>query len=85
MRFDISGPFRVLIIKLQSYDELKHSKYELSLMLFLFLNVAVSFFCLLPFTGSPDTEMSWPIIIALFSATTLIASLIRPKQKLPLL
>ncbi|OQP30357.1 GGDEF domain-containing protein [Pantoea latae] len=73
-------------MKLQSYDELKHSKYQLSLMLFLFLNVAVSFFCLIPFTGSPGTEMSWPvIIIALFSTTTLIASLIRPKRKLPLL
>nr|MBA2815861.1 GGDEF domain-containing protein [Candidatus Pantoea persica] len=73
-------------MKLQSYDELKHSKYRLSLMLFLFLNVAVSFFCLLPFTGSPGTELSIPVIsVALFSATALITSLIRPKLKLPLL
>lgn len=73
-------------MKLQSYDELKHSKYRLSLMLFLFLNVAVSLFCLIPFTGSPTGEWPAPVItVALFSASTLIACLIRPKLKLPLL
>ncbi len=53
-------------MKLQSYDELKHSKYRLSLMLFLFLNVAVSLFCLIPFTGSPRVELSTPVISITF-------------------
>lgn len=73
-------------MKLQSYDELKQSKYRLSLMLFLFLNVAVSLFCLIPFAGSPAADLPAPIItVALFSASTLIACLIRPQLKFPLL
>ncbi|MEZ3500273.1 GGDEF domain-containing protein [Pantoea sp. KPR_PJ] len=73
-------------MKLQSYDELKHSKYRLSLMLFLFLNVAVSLFCLIPFTDCPQTELSAPVVTITFLSTlTLFACFIRPKAKFPLL
>lgn len=70
-------------MKLQSYEELKHSKYRLSLMLFLFLNVAVSLFCLIAFTGS---ELTLPLaVIAFFSASTLAFCFIKTKIKIPLL
>lgn len=73
-------------MKLQSYDELKHSKYRLSLMLFLFLNVAVSLFCLLPFLGTDSPVSSLPVgIVAAFSLTLLTVCLMMPKRKLPLL
>lgn len=73
-------------MKLQSYDELKHSKYRLSLMLFLFLNVAVSLFCLLPFLGTDSPVSSLPVgLVAAFSLTLLTLCLVMPKQKLPLL
>lgn len=73
-------------MKLDSYDHLKHSKYRLSLMLLLFLNVAVSLFCLIPHTGSPGSEMTVPVVvIAFFSATMLAACMVKTKLKLPLL
>ncbi|MDF7647104.1 GGDEF domain-containing protein [Pantoea sp. Acro-805] len=73
-------------MKLQSYDELKHSKYRLSLMLFLFLNVAVSLFCLLPFLGADSPVSSLPVgLVAAFSLTLLTLCLVMPKQKFPLL
>ncbi len=73
-------------MKLESYDELKHSKYRLSLMLFLFLNVAVSLFCLLPLMDAAKNEITLPVaIVAFFSATTLISCLMKPKLKFPLL
>ncbi|MEZ3415743.1 GGDEF domain-containing protein [Pantoea dispersa] len=73
-------------MKLQSYDELKHSKYRLSLMLFLFLNVAVSLFCLLPFFGTDNPINSLPVtLVAGFSTTLLALCLIAPNLKFPLL
>lgn len=73
-------------MKLQSYDELKHSKYRLSLMLFLFLNVAVSLFSLLPFLGEASSIHSLPaVLVAGFSISLLTLCLISPKLKLPLL
>ncbi|ORM68977.1 GGDEF domain-containing protein [Pantoea wallisii] len=73
-------------MKLQSYDALKHSKYRLSLMLFLFLNVAVSLFCLLPVSGSDPSIRSAPVLlVAGISVALLALCLMTPKQKLPLL
>ncbi|MCE0490470.1 GGDEF domain-containing protein [Pantoea sp. Mb-10] len=73
-------------MKLQSYDALKHSKYRLSLMLFLFLNVAVALFCLLPFTGSDIANRSLPaLLVMVLSATLLFLLLSMPKKQLPLL
>ena len=73
-------------MKLQSYDELKHSKYRLSLMLFLFLNVAVSLFCLLPFSGRAAPVYSPPVLLVTgFSVALLSGMIITRKQKLPLL
>ncbi|MBP2196387.1 GGDEF domain-containing protein [Pantoea cypripedii] len=73
-------------MKLQSYEELKHSKYRLSVMLFLFLNVAVSLFSLLPFLGEGSSSWSLPAtLVAGFSITLLTVCLIIPKLKFPLL
>lgn len=73
-------------MKIQSYDELKHSKYRLSLMLLLFLNIAVSLFCLAPMIGLAKSEMTLPVIlVTLLSAALLALYLIKPKLKLPLL
>ncbi|MCQ5470120.1 MULTISPECIES: GGDEF domain-containing protein [Pantoea] len=70
-------------MKLQSYEELKHSKYRLSLMLLLFLNVVITLFCWAPVRKS---EMTLPVIcVAIFSSAILCLCLIRPKLKLPLL
>lgn len=70
-------------MKLQSYEELKHSKYRLSLMLFLFLNVVISLFFLTPVKKG---EITLPIIcVAIFSGALLCLCLIRTKLKLPLL
>lgn len=73
-------------MKLQSYEELKQSKYRLSVMLFLFLNIAVSLFHLLPIMSSEQSETTLPVIsVAAFSVIMLISLLIWPKVKLPLL
>ncbi|SUB18557.1 Uncharacterised protein [Pantoea agglomerans] len=73
-------------MKLQSYEELKQSKYRLSVMLFLFLNIAVSLFHLLPIMNSEQSETTLPVMsVAAFSGIMLIALLIWPKVKLPLL
>ncbi|MDF7659658.1 GGDEF domain-containing protein [Erwiniaceae bacterium L1_54_6] len=73
-------------MKLQSYEELKHSKYRLSVMLFLFLNVAVALFSLLPFLGEESSTHSLPAaLVAGFSITLLTVCLIIPKLKFPLL
>ncbi|KHE01740.1 diguanylate cyclase (GGDEF)-like protein [Pantoea sp. PNA 14-12] len=73
-------------MKIESYDELKHSKYRLSFMLFLFLNAAVSLFCLLPLAENNETQVTLPVImVAFFSMTMLATCLIKAKLKLPLL
>ncbi|MGK3143239.1 diguanylate cyclase [Pantoea sp. C2G6] len=73
-------------MKLQSYEELKHSKYRLSLLLFLFLNIAVSLFYLLPAMSSDGSGTTLPVIcIAAFSGVMLTSYLIWNKAKLPLL
>ena len=73
-------------MKLQSYEELKQSKYRLSVMLFLFLNIAVSLFYLLPIMSTEKSETTLPVTcVAAFSSLMLIAHLIWPKVKLPLL
>lgn len=73
-------------MKIESYDELKHSKYRLSLMLFLFLNASVSLFCLLPLAENSESQATLPVmIVAFFSMTMLSTCLIKTKLKLPLL
>ena len=73
-------------MKLQSYEELKHSKYRLSLLLFLFLNVAVALFSLLPFFDKSEQENVLPAFaIMLFSVAALFGCFLRPKLKLSLL
>jgi len=73
-------------MKLQSYEELKHSKYRLSVMLFLFLNIAVSLFYLLPTISNDQSETTLPVVcIAAFSGAMLTSYLIWNKAKLPLL
>ncbi len=73
-------------MKLQSYDELKHSKYRLSLMLFLFLNIAVSLFCLLPCLNVQIPIFTLPaVLVAGFSTTLLLLCLIMPGLRFPVL
>ena len=73
-------------MKLQSYEKLKQSKYRLSVMLFLFLNIAVSLFYLLPIMSNEKIDTTLPVIcVASFSGIMLIAHLIWSKVKLPLL
>lgn len=69
-------------MKLQSYNELLHSKYRFSLMLFLFLNTAASLFYIYSRkekTGTPT------LIIALLSGLLLLWTFLRPRGKFPLL
>jgi len=69
-------------MKLQSYNELLHSKYRLSLILFLFLNTAASLF----YIYSKKEKSGLPAsIIALLSVTLLIWTFLRPRGKFPLL
>ena len=59
-------------MKLQSYEELKQSKYRLSVMLFLFLNIAVSLFYLLPVMSNETNDATLPVIcVAAFSGIML--------------
>jgi len=69
-------------MKLQSYNELLHSKYRLSLMLFLFLNTAASLFYIYSRKESSDLPAQ---IIALLSSVLLLWTFLRPKGKFPLL
>ena len=55
-------------MKIESYDALKHSKYRLSLMLLLFLNVAASLFCLVPMSGEAENEITLPALFVAFLA-----------------
>ena len=73
-------------MKLQSYDELLHSKYRLSLLLFLALNLAASLFCCIPGTSLTPTTPTFPaIVIAISSALLLFALFFLSKLKLALL
>ena len=69
-------------MKLQSYNELLHSKYRLSLMLFLFLNAAASLFYIY---SRKEGFLSPTLIIALLSGLILLWMLLRPRWKFPLL
>lgn len=69
-----------------TYDELLHSKYRLSLLLFLALNLAVSLFCLIQDNRETPTALALPVIyIAITSTVLLFGFLLFPKRKLPLL
>ncbi|NIF22530.1 GGDEF domain-containing protein [Candidatus Pantoea multigeneris] len=73
-------------MKLLSYDELKHSKYQLSLKLFLFLNIIVALFRMFPFIGGSASGLSWPLAsVALFSLLCIALCFILPKGKYCLL
>ena len=74
-------------MKLQTYDELLHSKHRLSLMLFLFLNTATSLFSLSSINGKITLyEYLLPtIIIALISVIIVVWMVLRPSGKFPIL
>ncbi|WP_414147528.1 GGDEF domain-containing protein [Erwinia sp. BNK-24-b] len=72
-------------MKLQSYNELLHSKYRLSLMLFLVLNTAASLFYIYSKKQSKGLSGFPALIIAAFSAFLLIWMLLRPRVKFPIL
>ncbi|WP_158782741.1 GGDEF domain-containing protein [Pantoea sp. BAV 3049] len=73
-------------MKLQSYDELLHSKHRLSLMLFLFLNTATSLFSFCSNGKNPAFTFTTPtLIIAVLSTVLLLWMLLRPQHKFPLL
>lgn len=73
-------------MKLQSYDELLHSKHRLSLMLFLFLNTATALFCLYSFGKNRAFELMMPVMmVALTSASILIWVMLKPTGKFPIL
>lgn len=69
-------------MKLQSYNELLHSKYRLSLMLFLFLNTAASLFYIY---SRKEHVISPVMIIATLSGLLLLWTFLRPRGKFPLL
>ncbi len=71
-------------MKLQSYDDLLHSKHRLSLMLFLFLNTATSLFYLYHNEESPLFLFTPPLlVIASGSMAILLWMLLRPGRKFP--
>jgi diguanylate cyclase (GGDEF)-like protein len=73
-------------MKLQTYEELLHSKYRLSLMLFLFLNMATSLFFMLPINRGENLSFSLPAtLIVLISLFLLTFWILKPATKLPLL
>lgn len=73
-------------MKLQTYEELLHSKYRLSLMLFLFLNMATSLFFMLPINKGENLSFSLPAtLIVLISLFLLSVCILKPKTKLPIL
>ncbi|MEM6160256.1 GGDEF domain-containing protein [Erwinia sp. P6884] len=73
-------------MKLQTYDELLHSKHRLSLMLFLFLNTATSLFCLYSIGKNRAFELMSPVMtIALTSVLILIWVTLKPTGKFPIL
>lgn len=73
-------------MKIQSYDELLHSKHRLSLMLFLFLNTATASFCMLRVNGYAASMVTKPsLAIVIMSISLLIWMLLKPLVKFPLL
>ena len=73
-------------MKLLTYDELLHSKYRLTTMLFLFLNTATSLFLLLNFKYSSSSTVLLPtLLIPVMSIALFVWTFFRPKVKLPLL
>lgn len=73
-------------MKLQTYEELLHSKYRLSLMLFLFLNLATSIFFMLPINKGENLSFSLPAtLIVIISLLQLFFWIIKPETKWPIL
>ncbi|QHM76829.1 Diguanylate cyclase VdcA [Mixta theicola] len=73
-------------MKLKTYEALLHSKYRLSLILFLFLNLATALFFMLPINKGENHSFSLPatLIVAL-SILLLAFFLAQPDTKKPLL
>lgn len=73
-------------MKLQTYEELLHSKYRLSLMLFLFLNMATSLFFMLPINKGENLSFSLPAtLIVIISLLQLVFWTLKPETKWPIL
>ncbi|WNN44918.1 GGDEF domain-containing protein [Winslowiella toletana] len=73
-------------MKLQTYDELLHSKYRLTVMLFLFLNTATSLFFLLNNHYQSASQILLPTaLIPLLSTVLLGWMFLKPQAKFPLL
>ncbi|RWR00920.1 diguanylate cyclase [[Pantoea] beijingensis] len=73
-------------MKVQSYDELLHSKYRLSLMLFLFLNTAISLFFLFGPSHNAVMKITPPgLLIPGLSLALLLWAFLKSRSKLPLL
>jgi len=73
-------------MKLQTYDELLHSKYRLTVMLFLFLNTATSLFFLINnYDLSPSQILLPTLLIPAFSTALLGWTFLKPQAKFPLL
>ncbi|MGQ3904823.1 diguanylate cyclase domain-containing protein [Mixta calida] len=73
-------------MKLQTYEELLHSKYRLSLMLFLFLNMATSLFFMLPINKGENLTFSLPAtLIVTLSLFLLAVALLKPVTRKPIL
>ncbi|ATZ10489.1 GGDEF domain-containing protein [Erwinia amylovora] len=73
-------------MNLQSYDELLDSKQRLSLMLFLFLNIAAATFCILRVIHHATLKVTVPTIAIIITSAVLLAlMLLKPVTKFPLL
>lgn len=73
-------------MKLQTYEELLHSKYRLSLMLFLFLNMATSLFFMLPINKGENLSFSLPAtLIVIISLLQLLFWTLKPRTQWPIL
>lgn len=73
-------------MKIQSYDELLHSKHRLSLMLFLFLNFATSLFSMLRLHSTLHIALTQPVLlISVMCCALLIWMILLPQWKFPLL
>lgn len=73
-------------MKIQSYDELLHSKHRLTLMLFLFLNTATASFCMLRVNGYAASMMTKPsMAILVMCILLLLWTVLKPSGEFPLL
>jgi len=73
-------------MKLQTYDELLHSKYRLTVMLFLFLNTATSLFFLLNHHHQSPSRILLPTLLIPTMSTMLLGWMfLKPQAKFPLL